>query len=74
MNWQKLQYAVSGLVRRARQKCICPSCGSQAYQRIDRKGFHELLRCGGCSLLYRWPYETQEEMARFYQRTYAEAG
>ena len=41
---------------------------------MDRKGFHELLRCGGCSLLYRWPYETEEEMARFYQRTHEQAG
>ncbi len=74
MNWQKLRYAVSGLLRRPRQKRTCPSCGSASYQRIDRKGFHELLRCGRCFLLYRWPYETQEEMARFYQRTYKQAG
>ena len=74
MNWQKLRYAVSGLLRRPRQKRTCPSCGSASYQRIDRKGFHELLRCGRCFLLYRWPYETQEEMAHFYQRTYKQAG
>ncbi|MCF6354846.1 MAG: class I SAM-dependent methyltransferase [Candidatus Polarisedimenticolaceae bacterium] len=41
---------------------------------MDRKGFHDLLCCNGCELLYRWPYETPEEMALFYQRCYQQAG
>ncbi len=74
MDWQKLQYGLGGLLRRRHSKCICPSCGSQSSQRVDRKGFHELLRCGGCRLLYRWPSESQSEMARFYQHSYQQTG
>ena len=74
MDWRKFQYGLGGLFRRCCQKRSCPSCGSQENQQVDRKGFHELLHCGGCSLLYRWPYETPEEMALFYQRSYQQAG
>lgn len=74
MDTAKLSYVLGGLLRSWRQKRICPSCGSNASQPVDRKGFHRLLRCGGCGLLYRWPYETQQEMHRFYQRAYKQAG
>ncbi len=74
MDWQKLQYGLGGLLRRGYQKRCCPSCGSQASQRVDRKVFHDLRRCVDCELLYRWPYETPAEMASFYQRGYQQAG
>jgi len=74
MDWKKFEYAVDGLLRRARQRCACPSCGSLASKRLDRKGFHELRHCNNCELMYRWPYETQKEMARFYQNTYQQTG
>lgn len=74
MDWQKLQYVVGGMFQRTRQKRICPNCGSRTSLRRDRKGFHELLQCSDCALLYRWPYETQKEMTRFYQRDYQQAG
>ncbi|MCB1805583.1 MAG: class I SAM-dependent methyltransferase [Candidatus Competibacteraceae bacterium] len=74
IDWQKLQYGLDGLLRRRRQKRMCPSCGSYSAQRVDRKGFHELLRCGRCELLYRWPYENPAEMAHFYQRDYQQPG
>jgi 2-polyprenyl-3-methyl-5-hydroxy-6-metoxy-1,4-benzoquinol methylase len=41
---------------------------------VDRKWIHELHRCGHCALLYRWPYETAEELEQFYQLDYAQSG
>ena len=74
MDLQKLGYAFDGLIRRSSQTRICPSCTSEDSRRIDRKGFHELRRCDDCGLMYRWPYETQEQMAHFYQSGYQQAG
>lgn len=74
MHWQKIRYVIGGLKRRGRQPRRCPSCHSHVARRVDRKGFHDLLRCINCSLLYRWPYETAAEMARFYQRNYQQTG
>lgn len=74
MNWQKIKYIADGLLRRRWQDRNCPSCGSSACNKVDYKGFHVLLQCSGCGLLYRWPYETREEMALFYQRNYQQAG
>lgn len=74
MDWGKLRYAINGLPKRLRQPRQCPSCGSLRWGRRDRKGFHELLRCETCHLSYRWPYETLEEMERFYQRSYRQPG
>ncbi|QPC43678.1 class I SAM-dependent methyltransferase [Kaustia mangrovi] len=74
MDRGQIAYAFDGLLRRARQKCLCPSCRSDRSERVDRKVFHELRRCRDCALLYRWPYETAEEMARFYQTDYRQAG
>lgn len=74
MDLQKLGYVFDGLIRRTRQARACPSCGSGQSERVDRKGFHELLCCDGCGLLYRWPYESREEMAQFYQSSYHQAG
>ena len=70
----KWWYVLDGFIRSWRQQRVCPSCGSRESHSVDRKGFHQLLRCDGCGLLYRWPYETQEEMQRFYQRAYQQAG
>ena len=70
----KLSYAFSGLLYRWWQKRVCPSCRSGESHSVDRKGFDHLLRCGGCGLLYRWPYETQDAMKRFYQHAYKQAG
>lgn len=74
MHLEKLAYAASGLFKRAGQLRVCPSCGCNEARLIDRKGFHGLFRCGECALQYRWPYETAQEMARFYQGRYRQAG
>lgn len=74
LSWHKAGYVASGLFKRAGQTRICPSCGSHQALRVDRKGFHGLYRCDACALQYRWPYETPEEMARFYQHHYSQPG
>lgn len=74
IDWSKVSYVLDGFIRAWRQQRVCPSCGSHQSRSVDRKGFHRLLRCGGCGLLYRWPYETQEEMQRFYQCAYQQKG
>lgn len=73
-NWNRFRYAAGGVVRRVRQPRVCPSCGGIKWARVDRKGFHELLQCADCRLLYRWPYESQAEMAKFYQKSYRQSG
>ena len=74
MDFAKLRYALGAIPRRFVQPRVCPSCGTHQSSRVDRKGFHELRRCASCALLFRWPYETASEMARFYQREYAQPG
>jgi 2-polyprenyl-3-methyl-5-hydroxy-6-metoxy-1,4-benzoquinol methylase len=74
MNLSRLGYALDGLFRRVHQRRLCPSCRSNKFEKVDRKGFHELYRCRECRLLFRYPYETAEEMARFYERAYCQPG
>lgn len=70
MDLGKLRYGLSGLTGRFGQTRACPDCRGVAATRVDRKGFHGLYRCQHCFLNYRFPIESSEEMARFYQRTY----
>lgn len=70
----KVRYALGALPKRLVQPCVCPSCGALVSTRADRKGFHELRRCGQCALLYRWPSESAAEMETFYQQHYKQAG
>lgn len=70
----KFGYVAGGLLKRVGRRRACPSCGCTAARRVDRKGFHGLYACAGCALRYRWPYETAQQMARFYQKGYRQAG
>ena len=70
MDLGKLRYGLSGLTGRFSQTRACPDCQSVAATRVDRKGFHGLYRCQNCLLNYRFPIESSEQMARFYQRAY----
>jgi 2-polyprenyl-3-methyl-5-hydroxy-6-metoxy-1,4-benzoquinol methylase len=74
LNISKIAYGISGLTRRFSRQQICPSCGSKFFTKVDKKGFHELLRCDNCGLSYRFPYETKEECSFFYQTQYQQAG
>ena len=70
----KYLYLLSGLTRKIGRTNFCPSCGATNSEDIDKKFFHSLLRCKGCELLYRWPYETAQEMQSFYQSSYKQKG
>lgn len=70
----QIQYTLQGGLKRFRQKALCPGCDSDHSYRIDRKITYSFLSCRNCGLLFRYPYETPEEMARFYQKAYKQAG
>lgn len=74
MSVRRIEYGVRGLFKRFTQAQQCPSCGSEMSVGLDRKGPYELRDCRQCSLQYRWPYETSEEMKIFYQRDYQQSG
>jgi len=74
MKTSKLRYVLGALPQRFTQPNQCPGCDSTSFARVDRKGLHELHRCGECALLYRWPYESAAAMAKFYQREYSQPG
>lgn len=71
MQLGKLRYGLSGISGRFNQTRACPDCNSAKAQRIDIKGFHGLYRCQQCHINYRFPSESPETMARFYQHDYA---
>jgi 2-polyprenyl-3-methyl-5-hydroxy-6-metoxy-1,4-benzoquinol methylase len=51
----------------------CPYCGGTRLRRVARKRLVlDVLECGGCLLLFRWPMETEEEFRLFYQAEYRE--
>jgi SAM-dependent methyltransferase len=52
----------------------CPCCGtSSSVSRIQRKKiFVDILRCGKCRLIFRWPTDTPEELSKHYDSEYAE--
>ncbi len=71
---ERWQYLVSGITRRLTQKKSCPVCGDQNSSTVDNKLTFSLNRCSGCGLLYRYPYESQNELDTFYQSEYTQAG
>lgn len=74
MMLEKLGYGIRGLVKRIQQARVCPSCGCELFDLVDRKAPYELLRCMGCFLQYRWPGESAGDMSAFYQSGYAQSG
>src|SRR5271168_457081 len=55
------------------RRAACPYCGGTRLRRVARKRLVlDVLECGGCLLLFRWPMETEEEFRRFYQAEYRE--
>jgi hypothetical protein len=67
------RYQLHGLLHRWEQKS-CPECGIVQCRLIDAKGMHRLYECGLCSLVYRHPRESADEMQSLYQQDYEEAG
>jgi 2-polyprenyl-3-methyl-5-hydroxy-6-metoxy-1,4-benzoquinol methylase len=68
------KYFWGGIGRRLAQKKTCPCCHSLDSTTVDRKLVYRLERCKQCLILYRFPYETPEQMHRFYQGEYTQAG
>lgn len=74
MNFEKLIYFAQGLVVGLSTTSVCPSCGCEQADRVDRKYFHMLLGCANCGLLFRFPQEGERSMIRFYQKNYKQSG
>lgn len=70
----KLSYALDGLRKRFYQVRLCPSCNSSSGEVIAEKFPYQLYECENCALRYRWPTETANDMADFYQDEYGQAG
>lgn len=61
--------------RLVRQDKACPYCGTPATTLLARKHFLlHLRKCPDCGLLFRWPKDTADVNAAFYQRAYVESG
>jgi 2-polyprenyl-3-methyl-5-hydroxy-6-metoxy-1,4-benzoquinol methylase len=60
--------------RLSRQPRVCPYCGpSSPVSRLQRKKLIvDILQCGDCGLIFRWPTDTVEELAQHYDNEYAE--
>jgi hypothetical protein len=71
---QKIRYLVSGLTGRMGTQPICPACQSKIGVLVDRKWFHSLIECERCGLLHRFPVESVEFTASFYEAEYAAPG
>jgi SAM-dependent methyltransferase len=69
---QRMTYMLSGLVGRFTQHASCPACGDSGGSPVDRKWFHTLIECPTCMLLYRFPVESSQAMAHFYDVGYSQ--
>jgi 2-polyprenyl-3-methyl-5-hydroxy-6-metoxy-1,4-benzoquinol methylase len=71
----KLRYVKRMIRHRLRgQPRVCPHCGtSSAVSRIRRKKLVvDILRCGKCNLIFRWPADTVDELEIHYESQLAE--
>jgi SAM-dependent methyltransferase len=72
----KLRYSKRMLRHRLLgQPRVCPYCGpGSPVKRLRRKKLIvDILQCGKCRLIFRWPMDTPEEINVHYDRQYAEA-
>jgi 2-polyprenyl-3-methyl-5-hydroxy-6-metoxy-1,4-benzoquinol methylase len=65
------RYLWRGCVKRLVQPKKCPCCGAAASRTMDRKLVYRLERCERCAVRYRWPYETPDEMRKYYQQEFS---
>jgi len=71
----KLRYVKRMLRHRLRgQPRVCPHCGtSSTVSRIQRKKLVvDILQCGKCHLIFRWPADTPDELGIHYESQFAE--
>jgi hypothetical protein len=69
---QRITYMFSGIAGRFTQRVFCPACGNSGGRAVDLKWFHTLIECPKCMLLYRFPVESPQAMADFYDVGYSE--
>jgi 2-polyprenyl-3-methyl-5-hydroxy-6-metoxy-1,4-benzoquinol methylase len=62
------------LHRMRRQPRVCPYCGpSSPVSRMERKKLiMDILQCGKCRLIFRWPLDTAEDLDIHYETQFAE--
>jgi 2-polyprenyl-3-methyl-5-hydroxy-6-metoxy-1,4-benzoquinol methylase len=70
----KIGYLLQGITGRLNQDLQCPSCDATNARRVDRKYFHSFHECLVCFLTFRYPGESAQKMAAFYQDSYIEPG
>lgn len=70
----QIGYALRGMVRRYSRQRSCSCCNATQFVVIDRKFPYELLFCTTCGILSRFPSESSEEMAAFYESGYQQKG
>src|SRR4051812_36149305 len=68
------KYLWRGAAKCLSQEKTCPCCGSTKSSTIDRKWVYRLEQCRRGHIRYRFPYERAEEMRRYYQGEYKQAG
>ncbi|MGH2510856.1 MAG: class I SAM-dependent methyltransferase [Ktedonobacteraceae bacterium] len=73
-DYARWKYLCRGVAKRLSQEKICPCCHSTKSRTIDRKLIYRLEQCEQCLIRFRFPYETVEEMNRYYQSDYKQAG
>lgn len=68
---QKVKYLLRSVIH-ASQPRVCPSCGHNAGNVIDRKYFvTRLIKCGHCNLNFRHPTDSKKFLDAFYQADYS---
>lgn len=61
----------TGLRKRKQRECGCPFCSESKHARIFFC-FHgeEIRQCSACSLVYTFPFQTEEELEKYYAESY----
>ena len=71
----KFRFARRMLLHRLRrQPRVCPYCGPPSPVALvtRKKVIMDILRCGKCHLIFRWPLDTTEELEKHYETEFAE--
>ncbi len=70
----KCHYFAKGILHRMTRSKRCPCCGAIDSATVDRKMVYTLECCHECSLLYRYPGDSKQELISFYQDAYRKPG
>src|SRR5207248_1876617 len=70
----RYRYFLAGCLKRLYQKKVCPCCGGEDSQTIDRKLVYRLEACARCAIRFRYPTDSAAEMRRYYEHDYRQKG